>query len=428
MYRKILILIGIGALFFAGCSKKDNGAEQVQQGKAQTKTENTKADQEEEKKVDYADIKARFEASFKGNTKGGITIYGDAVIMPVPDEMEVVSTRIFGNEDDGSDISQKMYKEVQFIPQGLFLEIQLPEEIYDKHSVLNFEAEHDGKTFFYDEPLSFSSIGLINSEKLAGYRTYITFANYNYYSKNYNYTLCLKDAETKKTVAKKTVVVKPVSQGFFVYKNDYESPFISYMEQRSLETDTRYHMIYRGKGSKAESKGTMLIISADYGTDAGFSYIPLFAVKTFDDKNGTCTFDFEIAKGGQYKIDFYDCETKKITTTSIFDYIQVRTSNSEVKYFYPPETEWKVNAEDGLRLRNYPMGKKIGLLENGTELVQTEYSWLIFSDTINGIKGFWIPVRVKTNRPEIDKSDLYCCDPNKTDGWVFSGYLDLIEK
>ena len=101
MYRKILILIGIGALFFAGCSKKDNGAEQVQQGKAQTKTENTKADQEEEKKVDYAEIKARLEASFKGNTKGGITIYGDAVIMPVPDEMEVVSTKVFGSSCAG---------------------------------------------------------------------------------------------------------------------------------------------------------------------------------------------------------------------------------------------------------------------------------------------------------------------------------------
>ena len=94
-----------------------------------------------------------------------------------------------------------------------------------------------------------------------------------------------------------------------------------------------------------------------------------------------------------------------------------------------------MNSPEGLRLRNMPWGEKIGLLEDGTEIIQTEDALFPFYDFIDGQKGFWIPVKRKV-KPEFsdsadeaaqkEKPEVYWSKTPEPDGWVFSGFLTQI--
>ena len=85
---------------------------------------------------------------------------------------------------------------------------------------------------------------------------------------------------------------------------------------------------------------------------------------------------------------------------------------------------------EGLRLRDSPWGEKIALLENGTELIQTEMTHYPFYGFIDA-HGFWIPVKYADGdlqNQEIKKNtSVYCADSTETVGWVFSGFLEKKE-
>ena len=147
--------------------------------------------------------------------------------------------------------------------------------------------------------------------------------------------------------------------------------------------------------------------------------------KTKPSDENTKTVEVLPDQPGQYKLDFYDVLSGKITYTSFFDFINV-SRLSETEYVETVGTEWKVNSPEGLRLRDSPWGEKVGLLRDGTELIQTENAHYPFYDFIDGHHGFWIPVRQK-NPPETSdvqkKTEIFCDSGEQTEGWVFSGFL-----
>ena len=356
--------------------------------------------------------------------KGGIALFESGEIYDVPEEFEKQSVRIFGVEGDYFPPAEP-YKEIliTFIIEDENLHIMLPADVYEKSPELYIEAEHDGKTFIYKDkkPLNFHEEKNID---LIGYHASVYFTNRNICSKSDEWKFRLKNCQNDELVAEQTLTRKAVACGYVVYSEEYENPFVR-NENCGIKPDTQYHLIYMGKGGSFPDEGTMAVFSYGYYTNRQLLYIPFLGVKTKTDKDGICTFDFSIREPGQYKLDFYDVPSGKITYTSFFDFINV-SRLSETEYVETVGTEWKVNSPEGLRLRDSPWGEKVGLLRDGTELIQTENAHYPFYDFIDGHHGFWIPVRQK-NPPETsdvqEKPEIFCDSGEQTEGWVFSSFL-----
>ncbi len=368
--------------------------------------------------------------------KGGITLYGAGEIYDVPEGFGIEPHRIFGI---GTEYIPPVepYKEIEitFIWEDDYLHIMLPTEVYEKNPEVYLEAEHDGKTFAYNDkkPIKFEAESN-HSKVLVGYHYYLAFTNRNLYSQNDEWNITLKNCQNDEVIASKTVSRQTIPDNYVVYTDEYESPF-TILTNRGMQVDKIYHLIYKGKGGSFPDEGTMIVFSYCYYCSYpsyGIAYIPFVGVKTKTDKDGVCNLDFSIKEPGQYKIDFYDCATGEITRCFSFNYMEAHEEvlssghYKEVKLVEQKDTEWKVNSPEGLRLRDSPWGEKIGLLADGTELIQTEETHYPFYDFIDGVHGFWIPVQIKNKTEESesqDRKEIYC-NSELTDGWVFSGFLE----
>lgn len=369
--------------------------------------------------------------------KGGVSILDGGYIFDVPEKFEKQEVMIFGDEGEYFPPEEPYTKIfIGFMNDGGALNINLPASVFEERNELYLEAEHDGKTFTYQEtnPIDFQEETNSKGE-LLGYRAYISFENRNLYSKSDKWNLTLRDCHDGTILASETVSQKPSPCGYTVYTGDhgYESPFVdSISVNRNLEPGKEYHMIYKGKGGSFPvlEKGTMIVFSYCYYYDgkSKMLYVPFLGVQTKSDENGVCSIDFSIKEPGQYKIDFYDVTTGEINLTSNFDYLTVR-DDVDLKRVEKKGTRWKVNSAEGLRLRDSPWGEKIALLEDGTELIQTEETHYPFYDFIDA-HGFWIPVKYadKTSQNlEKGKKHVYCLSEEETVGWVFSGFLERLE-
>ena len=366
--------------------------------------------------------------------KGGITLYDAGEIYDVPEEFGIETHRVFGLHSEYVP-PEEPYKEIEitFVWEDDFLHIMLPTEVYEKNPEVYLEAEHDGKTFAYNEkkPLDFDA-ETNHSDELVGYHYYLEFMNRNLYSQNDKWNILLKNCQNDEVIAAKTVTMPTIPDNYVVYTEEYESPF-TILKNRGMQVDTIYHLIYKGKGGSFPDEGTMIVFSYGYYCaypSYGIAYIPFVGVKTKTDRDGVCNLDFSIKEPGQYKIDFYDCATGEITRCFSFNYMEAhkvfsRGRYQEVKLVEQKGTEWKVDSPEGLRLRDCPWGKKIGLLADGTEVIQMEETHYPFYDFIDGVDGFWIPVQIKNKTEESesqDEKEIYC-NSELTDGWVFSGFL-----
>ena len=368
--------------------------------------------------------------------KGGIALYEAGEIYDVPEGFGIEPHRIFGVESEYVPPDEP-YKEIEitFIWEDEYLHIMLPTEVYKKNPDVYLEAEHDGKTFAYNDkkPLKFDA-EINYSNELVGYHYYLEFTNRNLYSQNDEWNITLKNCQNDEIIASKAVSRKTIPDNYVVYTDEYESPF-TILENRGMQVDKIYHLIYKGKGGSFPDEGTMIVFSYCYYCSYpsyGIAYIPFVGVKTKTDKDGVCNLDFSIKEPGQYKIDFYDCASGEITRCFSFNYMEAHEEvlssghYKEVKLVEQKDTEWKVNSPEGLRLRDSPWGEKIGLLADGTELIQTEETHYPFYDFIDGVHGFWIPVQIKNKTEESEpqeKKEIYC-NNELTDGWVFSGFLE----
>ena len=359
--------------------------------------------------------------------KGGVALYDAGLIYDVPEGFERQFQRIFGVEDDYIP-PEEPYSEIIIdflVAEEDFLHIILPKDVYEKTPEIYLEAEHDGKTFAYmdKKPLDFAKEKNY-SDVFLGYHCHVHFNNRNLYSNSDKWKISLKACGSDEVIAEKTISKKSTPGGYVVYSEEYESPFVG-LENRHLEIDTRYHLIYKGKGGSMPDEGTMIVFSYCYYYDGGTGllYIPFLGVKTKTDKGGVCNLDFSLREPGQYKIDFYDCETGKVTQFFTWDYLS--TAIVEIKHVEEKGSAWKVSSAEGLRLRDAPWGKKLALLEDGTELIQTEDSLYPFYDFIDGQHGFWIPVKIKDKTIDLGGKEVFCRKPKETDGWVFSGFLEI---
>ena len=433
-----VIFMILTAVIFCSCSKSKaeteaatNTAETVTGAQAQTEQPAQTAGSEK----DYLIIEDFEKLTYGLYEKGGVALYEAGEIYDVPENFPTQEVKIFGIPDDYFPPEEPLEKIVIMFNEGGFLQIQLPPSVYESTPELYLEAEHDGKTFVYENksPLHFE--GDRNNQEIVDYRFYTYFENRNLYSKSNDWTIRLKNCQTDELVAEQVLTRAPIPCGYVVYSNEYENPFAP-LETRSVETNKKMHLLYKGKGGAIPmvSGGTMVIFSYDYYAGGTIIYIPFLSVKTKTDDGGICTFDFSIREPGQYKLDFYDVETQEVRYTSFFDFISV-SSYEKVKHVATAGTEWKVNSPEGLRLRNMPWGEKVGLLEDGTEIIQTEDALFPFYDFIDGQKGFWIPVKRKV-KPELsdnngdaaqkEKPEVYWSKTPEPDGWVFSGFLTQI--
>ena len=426
------IFIILAALIFCSCTKSKTTTESAADTAGAEPVTETQAEQAVEPEKDYLTIEDFEKLTYGLYEKGGVALYEAGEIYDVPKDFPTQEVMVFGIPDDYFPPEEPLEKIVIMFNEGGFLQIQLPPSVYESTPELYLEAEHDGKTFVYENksPLKFKDDR--NNQEIVDYRFYTYFENRNLYSKSNDWIIRLKNSNTDELVAEQVLTKEPVLCGYVVYSDEYENPF-EFLETRSVEPNKQMHLLYKGKGGaiSAGNGGTMVIFSYGYLNGRNITYIPFLGVKTKTDTDGICSFDFSIREPGQYKLDFYDVDTQEIRYTSFFDFISV-SRREEPKYFGKAGLEWKVNSTDGLRLRNMPWGEKVGLLEDGTEVIQTEKAHFPFYDFIDGQKGFWIPVKRKIQQEKSDTADedaqqekpkIYNDSSIDPDGWVFSGFL-----
>lgn len=432
--RKSFFLLVLTAVIICSCSKNENNIETSSRGTTETVEQNQaiKETQTAEVEKDYLIIEDFEKLTYGLYEKGGVALYEAGEIYDVPKEFPTQEVMVFGIPGDYFPPEDPLEKIVMMFNGDGFLQIQLPPSLYESTPELYLEAEHDGKTFIFENksPLKFEADR--NSREIVDYCFTTYFCNRNLFSKSNEWTIRLKNSNTDELVAEQVLTKESVSCGYVVYSDEYENPF-EFLETRSVEPNKQMHLLYKGKGGaiSADNGGTMVIFSYGYLNGRNISYIPFLGVKTKTDTDGICSFDFSIREPGQYKLDFYDVDTHEIRYTSFLDFISV-SMREEPKHFGKAGLEWKVNSTEGLRLRNMPWGEKVGLLEDGTEVIQTEKALFPFYDFIDGQKGFWIPVKRKIQQENSDATDEYAQQEKpkiyydsgiKPDGWVFSGFL-----
>lgn len=416
-------------LVLSACSKNKNSENQNIDSFSQNDKEEKNVSVPEK---DYLSMDEYLSEHFKSYEKGGINIH-TGLIYDVPDEFSREVFSLFGIEGDYIP-PEKPYEEIEitFLPYlDSLLHIMIPNEVHDINPEVYLEAQHDGKSFFYNNksPLKMKTEKNFDGEQIGYHGSYI-FNNRNMYSSNDKWDIFLRSCSTDEILYKQTFSLKFWPQDYIVYSQEYEDPFVL-KENRKLEIGENYHLIYKGKGRSRDGYGTMVVFSYCYQSDnkdAQVVYFPLFGVIPKIDIEGVCDVEFSIKEPGQYKIDFYDYATGEVIRNDALHFIQVM--DGPVKHVENPGTKWKVSSPEGLRLRNCPWGDKIGLLENETELIQTEETLYPFYDFIDEVHGFWIPVRIQNKTQEyenLSKEKLICFDSDKTDGWVFSGFLEKIE-
>lgn len=356
--------------------------------------------------------------------KGGVTLYGDCFFYDIPEAfgIDTYSERSFEEEYMQP---EEPISEIIISTDWDVLDIHIPVDVYNSNPEIYLEADHNGETFIYNnkEKIFFDADAIENQDGLiVEYYTNICFTNKNLFSNDNSYIIRLKNCKTDELIVEKTINRAPDDCNYVVYRNDYKSPFYG-SEHKGIKTDERMHFMYKGE----PSKGDMLVISYCYYSLDGISYVPFAAIKSESDKDGVCSFDFKIHEPGQYKIDFYNEQTGEIGRTSSFDYLQVY-ADKDYKAVEQKGTKWQVNSPEGLRLRSSPWGKKIGLLKNGQEIIQTNDSMYPFYDFIGNEYGFWIPVKVLASDYEANKETEILKADAVTNGWVFSGFLKKVKE
>ena len=427
------IFMFLAAVIFCSCTKSKTTTESAADTAGAEPVTETQTAQTVEPEKDYLTIEDFEKLTYGLYEKGGVALYEAGEIYDVPEEFPAQEVMVFGIPGDYFPPEQPLEKIVMMFNGDGFLQIQLPPSVYESTPELYLEAEHDGKTFVYENksPLKFKA-DKNSREMIVDYSFTTYFENRNLFSKSNDWIIRLKNSNTDELVAEQVLTKDPVLCGYVVYSKEYENPF-EFLETRSVEPNKQMHLLYKGKGGaiSAGNGGTMVIFSYGYLNGRNITYIPFLGVKTKTDTDGICSFDFSIREPGQYKLDFYDVDTQEKRYTSFFDFISV-SRREEPKYFGKAGLEWKVNSADGLRLRNMPWGEKVGLLEDGTEVIQTEKAHFPFYDFIDGQKGFWIPVKRKIQQEKSDTADedaqqekpkIYNDSSIDPDGWVFSGFL-----
>ena len=383
--------------------------------------EETSANTETEHKIS---VDTNNKLTENSTEKGGVTLYGDCSFYDIPADfgIDTYSERSF--EDDYIPPEEPI-SEIILSTDWDILAIHIPVDVYNSNPEIYLEADHDGETFIYNnkKKIFYDGDAIENQDVLiVEYYTYISFTNKNLFSNDNSYIIRLRNCKTDEMIVEKTINRAPDDCNYVVYRNDYKSPFYG-SEHKAIKTDERMHFMYKGE----PSKGDMLVISYCYYSLDGISYVPFAAIKSESDKDGVCSFDFKIHEPGQYKIDFYNEQTGEIRRTSSFDYLLVR-ADKDFKATEQKGTNWQVNSPEGLRLRSYPWGEKIGLLKNGEKIIQTNDTVYPFYDFINEEYGFWIPVRVLSSDYEIAEEIKILKNNVETNGWVFSGFLRKIEE
>ncbi len=418
--KKTFVFILILSLVFVSCSK--NAKDESLANKVNSEIEAVENQQTEtvhdEKTIQVQDSSVTMSVL----EKGGFTVYGNAEFCDIPKECRKQEYSIFGIEGDEMPLEtspDKIEIKCSSVDNDLNYTVYIPESVYKDNPEIYLEAEHDGKTFVYKDK---SPLELKTNKAMDGicyYTTYFPFVNRNLFSENSEWILKLKNSQNDELIYKEVWNRPVVSCNYVVYKDEYESPFVA-LDHNRVNPNEKNHLLY---------KGDVAVISYCCNYGRGIVYIPFVALKAKHNVNGVCDLEFSIQASGQYKVDFYDSTTSQLTETSCFDYISVSYQKDAVEFAEKKGTVWKVNSPEGLRYRDSPWGDKIGVLENATELIQTEEMQLPFSDCIDGEKGFWIPIALKDVALEIkpDSPKIYCDNPDETLGWVFSGFLTKIE-
>lgn len=415
---------------WTGCNKKNTEViKQSEPVKEEAPAPETPLPAQEEKKLTQVD---EYKKMIKGQyAHGVVALYDAGYFYDIPENFPVEKTRIFSLDDYDGPLEEKL-SEISIKFEDGLLRIFVPVEIHNKYPELYVEAEHDGEKYTNskEEGLYFSEMVDVRGET-GGFESSAPFENRNLYSKDDNLIIRLKVCKTDEVIFEKEETRHKVECNYVVYEDEYKSPFKCNITR--LNVGEKVNLIYKGKGSTPPESGDRIVFSYAYYDNGGIAYIPFATVKTKTDTDGVCSLGFAILEKGQYKIDLYSEETGEITRSSVFDYLYVTEDilhgkKNESKRIKNKGAEWKVNSPEGLRLRTHPWGTKIGLIKDGAPLIQTEETEFCFYDFIDGVDGFWIPVKIMDSEAvsftELEEKPHVIRIYDETQGWVFSGFLE----
>lgn len=249
------------------------------------------------------------------------------------------------------------------------------------------------------------------------------FCNYYYEKENLSYSVRLISKQNNVCLIERLFTIPSSKEVILIPEKEDKNrinPFI--FTFYNMQAGDKYILYFPKINSESYLKNDSVIFS--YRMNSGFytENIPFANYKITDSINDMNKFTFSFNYSGDLHIDFYSSQDSLIDYTSVFSFnTEVYESNNNEKKLN--EGKWKVNSSEGLNIRSRPYGERVAGVVDRTILTQTEPINKLFDDYIDGIYGYWIPVKLSEENLIRKNEDIKVYSSyDGTTGWVFSGY------
>jgi len=366
--------------------------------------------------------------------KHGIKTYNTAQEIPLPSNIEIHSIINTCYDDYDTDFQQgKPIERTDIFYEDDCLKIQVTPEDFIQYGPFIVKVSVLKKEFskeLYDERDSYEQ------NKQFGSKYNVLFCNSYYEEAVLNYSVKLVSKEKDICLLERLFTIAP-SNRIVIFSEEEDkkanrmNPFA--YSRSTINTNEKF-VLYFSKINRetGNTNDSVIFSNQTYVYDGSYvQNIPFANYKVLTSINNMNRFVFSIENQMTFHIDFYSEENAIIDYNHILDFnYTVYEDKSNNKYEPFKEIKWIVNTPEGLNIRSRPYGIKIGGVVNKTELIQTGKTESCYDDIIDGIHGYWIPIKVPENklkRINTEGIEIYGINKNETTGWVFSGYCKQVE-
>lgn len=361
----------------------------------------------------------------------GINVFGSADEIALPKNIQVQGIRNMCYDDDYR-LNGEIITDTNIFYKNGICEVKISKEDYIKYKPFKVTAASAGKVYEFScyDPEGFEDYNL-------EYGTTYSFQlmHHDYAKDVVPYSVCLVSKETNTCIIEKLIEVVP-DESILIFNETFDVHNLFESGWKSINVGEKYKLYfpkYSGN-NKIEDKTVFdsIIFSKRLYVDHGgyiynIPFVTYLAKKSFERMN---VIEFSMNEKIEFHLDLYSSSDDLIDYISCLDNFESKCpygTDSSKKITIPAGTIWTVNTTDGLNVRTRPYGNRIAGILDKTKLIQSESISLAYDDIIDGVYGFWIPVKIDDNDliRKFDDFDYYDCalyEYPKISGWVFTGY------
>ena len=351
----------------------------------------------------------------------GINLYNSAEEIPLPKNMEILGLRNMCYDDCYVVEPEEIFIEhTDIFYENNSLKIQITPEDYKIYAPFVLKVIVQKKEFSTD---LYNDQDYKEHYEKYGIEYTEHFCNYYYEKENLSYSVRLISENNNVCLLERLFTIPSSKEHILISFNEDKNrinPFIHNLYR--IKAGEKYILYFPTINYESYLKNDSVILS--YRMNSGFrtDNIPFANYKITDSINDMNKFTFSIDNPGDLHIDFYSSEDSIVDYTSVFSFnMEVFESKNNKENFN--EVKWQVNSPEGLNIRSRPYGERVAGVIDKTVITQTESTNKLFDDYIDGIYGYWIPVKLSEEELIRKNEDIKVYSSyDETMGWVFSGY------